>query len=311
MLALIPGSILMVYWLGPGVLMNLTVSVLVAVACEALCLRCRQRAITPMIADGSIVLAAWLLALCLPPAFPFGPLIVGTLAMCVLGKHLYGGLGQNLFNPAMVGYAVLLVSFPTAMTTWTQPGELTAFNDTANWGSWWALKWHGVSSLGGSWDAITQATPLDHLRSLERQSLIVDVDALHSPPWRALSLAWLAGGLYLLVRGIIRWHIPVAMLVAAALTHLAYRFFFPEYSLPLLPALFYGALMLGAFFIATDPVTAPSSVRSRLCYGAGIGVLSMVIRTSSNYPEGVAFAVLLMNATTPLLDRWFVLDKRL
>lgn len=308
-LALLPGTVLMVNWLGPGVLMNLIVVLLSALACEACCLRCRRRAIRPALGDGSIILAAWLLALCLPTGVPFTHLIVGSVAMCVLGKHIYGGLGQNVFNPAMVGYAIMLISFPTAMTTWVQPGELSALTAVSNWEAWWKLKWYGGSGLT-HWDAITQATPLDRLRGLERQALAADINTINAPPWRALSIAWLAGGVFLLTTGIIRWHIPIAMLVAAALTHTVHALIAPAYSMPLTSSLFYGGLMFGAFFIATDPVTAPSSVSSRLVYGAGIGLLTVIIRTTSNYPEGVAFAVLLMNATSPLLDRVFVLNKR-
>lgn len=193
MVALLPGTLLMVHWFGPGVLMNLLVVVLTALVSEAACLRLRRRALQPVIADGSMVLAAWLLALCLPPSVPFGQLIVGAVAMSVLGKHLYGGLGQNPFNPAMVGYAVLLVSFPTSMTTWMDPGQFTALTHASNWADWWALKWQYESSLP-HWDAITQATPLDRLRSLERQALTPNINELHSPPWRAISLAWLVGG---------------------------------------------------------------------------------------------------------------------
>ena len=319
MLALIPGTMVVSYFLGPGVLINLTLSVLVAIACEAAVLRLRKRDIFSTISDGSIVLAAWLLALCLPPSLPISQLVFGAITLTILGKHVYGGLGQNPFNPAMVAYAVLLISFPKSMTLWFDTDaalSLSAYGPDS-WSAWWQLKWR-VGFPGAPWDSITQATPLDQLRTLNHQNLVVnaiqsaelDTSSLSTTPWFEISFAWLLGGLYLLARGIIRWHIPIAMLIAAALFHVVLSYFFSEPSPPTWSALLYGGVIFGAFFIATDPVTAPSSTRARLCYGAGIGVLTMALRSSSNYPEGVAFAVLLMNAATPLFDRMFTLEAR-
>lgn len=319
MLALVPGTLVVAHTLGPGVIINLIVLVFTSLACEAAIMLLRQRRIVPVLADGSIVLAAWLLALCLPPSLPISQLVLGAVTMTILGKHVYGGLGQNPFNPAMVGYAVLLISFPKSMTLWFDPDALSALSGHGfkAFPAWWDLKWQ-PSSLSAQWDSVTQATPLDQLRTFERQNsnadltqvLSIDAASLPTRPWFEISLAWLVGGLFLLMRGIIRWHIPVAMLLAATLSHFMVGVFSPNATLPVWSALLYGGLMFGAFFIATDPVTAPSSLRARLCYGAGIGVLTVVFRTSSNYPEGVAFAVLLMNAATPLIDRLFVRGSR-
>lgn len=319
MLALIPGTLVSAYTLGPGVIINITVLVLISLCCEATVVLLRKRNVIPVLSDGSIVLAAWLMALCLPPSLPISQLVLGAVTMTVLGKHVYGGLGQNPFNPAMVGYAVLLISFPKSMTFWFDPDATMALsaNGIKALPAWWELKWQ-PASVSTQWDSITQATPLDQLRSINRQNSAVSSTQAVSPngpdlrtkPWFAISLAWLLGGLFLLLRGIIRWHIPFALLLAAALSHFMVEIFSPNATLPVGSALLYGGLMFGAFFIATDPVTAPSSLNARLIYGAGIGVLSVVLRTSSNYPEGVAFAVLLMNAVTPLLDRLFVLDNQ-
>ena len=319
MLALIPGTMVMVHALGTGVIINLVVLTLSSVACEAGLLALRKRPVFSVLADGSIILAAWLLALCLPPALPINQLILGAVAMTVLGKHVYGGLGQNPFNPAMVGYAILLISFPQSMTLWFDPivlSELSAEGFTS-FSNWWNLKWQPALYVH-QWDSVTQATPLDSLRTVQRQDLTPNpalnqttvTTRVSTSPWFEISIAWMIGGLYLLALGIIRWHIPVAMLLTTAFAHLVHAGFYPDASLNPLSALMYGGLMLGAFFIATDPVTAPSSTRARLCYGAGIGVLIVVLRTSSNDPEGVAIAVLLMNSVTPLLDRLFVLETR-
>ncbi len=290
MLALIPGTVLMVYWFGAGIIVNISVIMLVSVACEAFVQMLRQRPATPAILDGSMLLAAWLLGLCLPPGLPLFELIIGAASMSLLGKHVFGGLGQNPFNPAMVGYAVLLISFPKTMTAWISPTE---FSQAAN-----------------AWDSITQATVLDRLRDLERQGLSVYEHTLSPWPWNAINVAWLFGGLYLLARGIIRWHIPIAMLLSAAVAHGLHYWAFPQHTLPPSSMLLSGAMMLGAFFIATDPVTAPSSLKARLLYGAGIGFITVALRSFSNYPEGIAFAVLLMNCAVPLLDRCFVLETK-
>jgi len=296
-LALVPGTALMTYWFGAGVIINLVTITLVSVLCEAISQKLRQRSIPSALYDGSMVLAAWLLALCLPPGLPFLELIVGAISMTILGKHVFGGLGQNPFNPAMVGYAVLLISFPKTMTTWPDPNALTeAINAGAN-------------TASSQWDVITKATPLDRLRGFERAGQAIDRSTLLLWPWNAINVAWLLGGLFLIARGIIRWHIPIAMLLVATLAHAIHYWFFPEHTLAPSYMMLSGAMMLGAFFIATDPVTAPSSQNARLIYGAGIGLLSVALRSLSNYPEGIAFAVLLMNCTVPLLDRYFVLDR--
>lgn len=307
-LALVPGTAVMTYWFGAGVLINIVVIVGVSILCEALAQRLRHRPIQPALLDGSIVLAACLLGLCLPPGLPFYELIVGAIGMTLLGKHVFGGLGQNPFNPAMVGYAILLISFPKTMTAWPEPFSLTnALNSGAGL-LWWDIK-TSAHSVSEQWDAISQATPLDRLRGLERQALTTHQLTQSLWPWNLLNVAWLFGGLFLLARGIIRWHIPIALLLSASVAHGLYYLMFPQYTLPPSSMMLSGAMMLGAFFIATDPVTAPSSQYARLLYGAGIGLLTVTLRAFSNYPEGIAFAVLLMNCTVPLLDRLFVLER--
>ncbi len=205
----------------------------------------------------------------------------------LLAKHAYGGLGQNPFNPAMVGYAALLVSFPVEMTRWPVPGA--------------------------DWDAVTGATALDALRTGLRESYTMgeiragaafgSVGAAGSE-W--VNLAALAGGLFLLARGVIRWQIPVAMLAGLAVPAALAQWLDPGAHPGALFHLASGATMLGAFFIATDPVSAATSDRGRLYFGAGIGLLTWVIRSFGGYPDGVAFAVLLMNLAVPLIDRYTV-----
>jgi len=312
MLALLPGTAIMTWYLGAGVLINILVIVLTAVACEALVLTLRKRAVRNTVYDGSIVLAAWLLALCLPPSLPVSQLIIGGIAMTLLGKHLYGGLGQNPFNPAMVGYALLLISFPQSMTLWLVTDAIPQLPNSSNAMTWWLVKWQ-PSIVADSWDSIAQATPLDRLRQStpisNQGSHTVNSEVFAASAWWKINFAWLLGGTYLLWQRTIRWHIPLSLLGTLFLLHFGYQLWNPTEALPTAWAMVSGGALFGAFFIATDPVTAPSSRTARLCYGAGIGLIIFILRTSSNYPEGVAFAVLLMNACVPLLDRMLVRDN--
>ncbi len=295
MLALVPGTLLYAALISLEVLTNLLILVLSALVFEACLLTLRRRSVLSAWRDGSIILAAWLLALCLPPTLPAWQLIVGSLIMCTLGKHVFGGLGHNPFNPAMVAYALLLVSFPATMTEWQSSA-------------------HTHTSIQQSeWDSVTGATPLDQIRYIKRSpSLQAKPDTqtqmtarVLSSPWVWINACWLFGGLYLLVRRIISWHIPVAILATLATLYLLSGIGTNAATLPVIPALFSGAIMLGAFFIATDPVSAASSHRGKLVYGFGIGLLCFIVREYSIYPEGFAFAVLLMNSCVPLIDRLF------
>jgi electron transport complex protein RnfD len=282
--ALLPVLAVQVYLFGPRPLLLVAVAAVAALACEALALRLRRRSMQPCLRDGSVLVTAALLALAVPPTLPPGYLVLGVACAVLLAKHAYGGLGQNPFNPAMVGYAVLLVSFPLEMTRWPAPGD--------------------------DWDAMTGATALDALRTGLRQSYTMQ-EIMAGPAFGRvgaaggewINLAALAGGLYLLARGLVRWHIPVAVLAGIAVPAALFHTFDPGAHASASFHLASGATMLGAFFIATDPVSAATSDRGRLVYGAGIGLLTWIIRSWGGYPDGVAFAVLIMNLAVPLIDR--------
>jgi electron transport complex protein RnfD len=284
LLALAPVAAVQVWLFGPRVAGLVAVAAAAALACEALALRLRGQAAGPRLRDGSVLVTAALLALAVPPTLPWWMLVVGTAVAVLLAKHAYGGLGQNAFNPAMVGYAVLLVSFPLEMTRWPMPG--------------------------GGWDAMTGATALDTLRTSLRERLTMQ-EIFAGPAFGAfgdagfewINLAALAGGLYLLARRVVRWHIPLAVLAGLALPALVGHGLDPGGHAGAGFHLASGATMLGAFFIATDPVSAATTDRGRLVYGAGIGLLTWIIRSWGGYPDGVAFAVLLMNLAAPLIDR--------
>lgn len=308
--ALVPTIALHVVFFGPGLLVQITLGVATALAAEALALRLRRKPIRQYLFDGSAILTAMLLALCLPPLAPWWLIVSGTAFAILLAKHAFGGLGMNPFNPAMVGYAVLLVSFPAQLLQWLPPHvpELqrvdVSFADTLTT----ILTGHLPAHL--SWDAITSPTPLDALRT--NLAMGMTMQEAHASPifgglggrgWEWINLATLAGGIWLLAARIIRWHIPVAMLGSIAVcASIMYALDPGAYAGPVFH-LTSGASMLGAFFIATDPVSAAASDRGRLIYAAGIGVLTYVIRTWGGYPDGIAFAVLLMNLAVPLIDR--------
>lgn len=261
--------------------------------------------------DGSAALTGWLLAMTLPPWAPWWVAVVGGFVAIVIGKQVFGGLGQNVFNPAMVARVALLVSFPLPLTLWVLPEPMA----TVPTPDFVASLRIFLTSLPVP-DAMTSATLLGHAKT----ELSRGVDLLHALAGDGPALSWvglragsfgesaslliLAGGLYLLVSRVITWHAPLGVLagvaIPAALGHAVDpgRFLGPE------AHLLSGALMLGAFFIATDYVTSPNTAAGQLIFGLGVGLLTWIIRTVGAYPEGMAFAVLLMNALTPVIDRF-------
>ena len=303
-IALVPGTLVYAWQFGPGVLVNIVLAIVFALLFEAAVLKLRSRPVMPHLGDLSAVVAAWLFALCLPMHSPWWLVLTGVGFMMIAGKHVYGGLGFNPFNPAMVGYVVLLISFPREMTTWYLPASVS--------GETLSLSESIAYSLGADisqWDALSSATPLDRLKTDVGQQLAV-ADIRQSPlfgpiggrGWEWVSLAWLAGGIWLLVTRTIRWHIPASLFAGVIITSLIFYLVDPtSYASPLFH-IASGAVVIGAFFIATDPVTAATTDRGRLVYGLMIGCLIYVIRAWGGYPDGVAFAVLLANMCVPFID---------
>lgn len=294
LLALIPGSIAMLVVFGPGVAVNIIVAVLAAVALEFFALKVRGLPTTNLL-DGSAVATALLLALTLPPLLPLWMIVVGVAFAILLAKHAYGGLGHNLFNPAMVGFAVLIISFPMAMSRWLPPFDDMSF-----------LQLLSIKLGAPLVDAVTMATPLDDFKfrsAVTHDEYWTSIKNGHWQAWMIINMGFLISGLYLLYKRITRWHAPVAMLATLAL--LSALFFDGGSSNSLGSPLFHlfsGATMLGAFFIVTDPVTSPDFRRGQLIFGIGVGVLTFIIRSIGAYPEGLAFAILLMNGVTPLIN---------
>jgi electron transport complex protein RnfD len=301
----LPGLFALTWFFGWGNLINVIWCSIIALAAEALVLLIRKRPVAFYLRDYSALVTGVLLGLSLPALAPWWVSLVAVAFAIIIAKHLYGGMGYNPFNPAMVGFALVLISFPVAMTTsWAAPVSLLenpmSFLDTLS-----TIFGFGSQAI----DAFTMATPLDIYKHEIGHSLAQDVTqnpvfgAHVALGWEWVNLAFLAGGLFLLRKKVFTWHTPVSMLASLAIMSLAFGWDADQATPPLLH-LFAGATMLGAFYIATDPVTSAVSPQGKLIYGAGIGILTYVIRTYGSYPDAIAFSVLLMNFAAPLIDTY-------
>lgn len=289
-ISLLPAAGVSVYFFGAAALQVLLVCILGSMAAEALCQKAMGKPVS--VRDGSAAVTGILLALNLPPSSPWWLALVGVLAAIVIAKQIYGGLGYNPFNPALVARVVLLISFPVHMTAWTAP-----------------------TPLGSGLDAVSTATPLGEWKTavmltgkLPEAARGGYADYLLGSMAGSLgemsAVALLIGAAYLFWRRILTWHIPVAFLGSVFLLSGIFWLVDPgRYPDPVFHMLT-GGLILGVFFMATDMVTSPITVRGMLIFGAGCGVITVLIRLFGGYPEGVSFAILLMNAATPLIDHY-------
>lgn len=281
-LALVPATVMaLVYfkWAAVGIILS---SVTAAVISEMLVNRIKGEAFT--VPDGSAAITGLLLALTLPPSFSIGGAVLGSVFAITIGKHVFGGLGYNIFNPALLGRAFLQASFPVPMTTWTWP--LTAqYADV---------------------DGVTAATPLGLFKfeqiNTELPGLLTG--NISGSLGETSAIAILAGGIYLLIRKYADWRIPVSFLGSVIIVSGLFWLISPEsYPTPVFQ-LFSGGLMLGAFFMATDMVTSPITATGAWIFGAGTGIVLVIIRLFGGLPEGVMYSILLLNALTPLINRY-------
>ncbi len=289
-IALLPACGVSIYYFGLPALLVLVWCTLGCLASEALCCYLSKRPLT--LADNSAAITGLLLALNLPPSAPWWLCGFGAIIAIGIGKQVFGGLGHNPFNPALVARVVLLISFPVQMTNWTTP-----------------------TPLGRGIDAVTTATPLG-----EMKTAIMLTGYLPTPSHDGLTnyfvgnmagslgevsaLALLIGGVYLLLKKVITWEIPVSYLATVVIfSGVMWLSDSQSYPDPLFH-LVTGGLLLGAFFMATDMVTTPITRKGMIIFGSGCGLITVVIRLFGGYPEGVSFAILLMNAATPLIDRY-------
>ena len=286
LIALIPAFLVSLYFFGLGALIVTLTSVLACIAFEYLIQKYLLK-VKPTICDGSAIITGVLLAFNVPSNLPIWIIIIGALVAIGIGKMTFGGLGNNIFNPALVGRVFLLISFPVQMTTWPKPEVLS------------------TSYL----DATTAATPL----GLLKQGLPIEAtttDMLLGNVGGSLgeigAIALLIGLAYMLIRRIITWHIPVSILVSAFVFAYLVSGFDCQYATQ---QLLLGGMLLGAIFMATDYVTSPMSKKGMIIYGVCIGLLTIIIRRYGAYPEGMSFAILIMNAVTPLINK-YVKPKR-
>lgn len=306
LIALVPGTLVMTYFFGWGILINIVLSIAFAVGLETIALLMRKRPVFIFLGDLSAIVTGWLFALTLPPLIPWWILLVGIFFAIIIAKQIYGGLGYNPFNPAMVGFSVLIISFPLEMGLWIEAGSFSEqpyeFIDS--------LKLVFGSIISPDWDAITMATPLDVVKTglqmgdnyqetINQSHYLSDI---FNNTWMWANLAFALGGLWLIIKKVIHWQIPIALLASLLIFSATFHFYATDlFANPLLHMLS-GATMLGAFFIATDPVSASTTPTGKLIYGASIGALIYIIRTWGNYPDAIAFSVLIMNMAVPMID---------
>lgn len=302
-IALIPGILAYAWLVGPAVLAQLVIATLAALIAEGLMLRVQRKPLAMFLSDGSAIVTAWLIALTFPPLAPWWLVVTGTVFAIVIAKHLYGGLGQNPFNPAMVAFAVCIVAFPALMSQWPSVGLQASLVEQINI----------ILGLSPRLDALSGATPLDAMKtplklgegSIDVVNLLANQDLYGNfagRGWEWVAAGYLLGGLWLLQRKLITWHVPAGFIGAMLLISGGLWLYNPaQFASPAFH-LFSGGAMLGAFFIATDPVSGCTTPRGKLIFGAGAGLLAYIIRVFGGYPDGVAFAVLLMNLCAPVID---------
>jgi len=278
-----------VYFFGSSVLIQIFLACITGLITEALFLRLRGSEIKPSIVDGSVILTAILLAISIPSIAPWWIIVLGVSFAVIFGKQIFGGLGNNPFNPAMLGYAFLLISYPVQMTLW--PAEYLSLGQAAD-------VIFGLPNI----DGLTGATSLDHLKTQLTMGISIQELELNSISQLWINIGFLLGGIYLLLRRIIFWQIPVSLLLGVVVMSTALFLVDSNQFASSLFHLVNGATMLAAFFIATDPVTASTTNSGRIIYGFLIGILIVIIRVFGGYPDAVAFAVLLLNITVPLID---------
>lgn len=296
--ALIPVMVAAVYYFGLSAVLLLAVCTFVCAATEWL-LGGRGRWQDTTISDGSAIVTGILLALTLPPSLPLWMAAVGAAIAILFGKLLFGGLGQNVFNPSLTGRAFLQAAFPVAMTTWSQHSGHDRFLSVQ--GDALALPF-----LRPHFDAFTGATPLAKMKFEAEATAITDLlmGSTSGSLGETAAILILLGGAYLAWRRFLNWRIPVGIFASvylfASALHLIDPVKFPDG----MHHLFAGGLVLGTMFMATDPVTSPVTPRGCWIFAVGVGLLVIVIRQFGGLPEGVMYAILLMNAATPLIDRF-------
>jgi len=280
------GVALQFYFFGWGIIYQIILALITGIAAEILFLKIRKKSID-VIKDNSAALTAILLAISIPSIAPWWIVVLGTSFAIIFGKQLYGGLGSNPLNPAMLGYAFLLISFPLEMTRWAS--SFLSFGEGLN-----------VVFSSINIDALSSATRLEETKFALMEGEVFNPIQIDRTVW--INLGFLVGGVYLFYKKVITWQIPLSFLVGITTMSLLLMLIDSDHAMGPVFHLFHGATMLGAFFILTDPVSSSTTPKGRLIFGFLIGILVIIIRTYGSYPDGVAFAVLLLNIAVPLID---------
>jgi len=306
-LTLLPAAVFSVINFGLPALITMLICIAGSVACEAAIQYWRKKEIT--VSDGSAVLTGLLLAMCLPPTIPWYIPVIGSVAAIGIAKHTMGGLGHNVFNPAHIGRAFVMASYPVAMTTWaiTRIGKEGDFS--------------GAMGKIASLDVVTGATPLGILKQQGYQAL-VDSFGSQAAMYKALlignrggslgetsAILLILGGLVLIAKRYIKWQVPVVMIGTVGLLTWAFGGKSGLFTGDPILHMLSGGLIIGAFFMATDMVTTPITTKGQILFAVGCGVITVLIRLYGGYPEGVCYSILLMNAVTPLIDRYIYPKK--
>jgi electron transport complex protein RnfD len=296
-LALAPATLAGIWLFGLGALLVLSASITGALLTEWTFSPPAER--RARIRDGSGFISGLLLGLSLPPGLPLWMAFLGGVVSIGLGKMIWGGLGHNLFNPALVGRAFLLGTFPVAMTSWSVPSGATDFFEVPS-------SILAFPLMHASYDGVSAATPLGLMRFQSQATPLWDlvIGKTGGCIGETSGLLLVLGGVFLLVRRDLDWRIPTAILLSAAAFSLILFLVDGERFPGPLFSLFSGGLLLGAIYMATDPVTSPMAPRGAWIFGIGVGLLVVLIRVFGGFPEGVMYAILLMNAATPLIDRY-------
>ena len=303
-IAMIPGIIAAIWILGWGVLIQCLLAVGFALMFEAIMLKIRRRPVRPYLLDGSVIITALLFALAITPFSPWWISLTGTAFAVIIAKHLYGGLGYNLFNPAMAGYVFVLLCFPVEMNLWPALAPATAYRPGL--AETFTIIFNGTINTA---DGISGATPLGYLKTqITGMAMISEISTsplfgmVGGKGWEWMGLAWFAGGLWLLLKKIIPWQLPVFFLTTLFLGSLILHWYDTDIYVSPLFHIFSGGVLVAAFFIITDPVTTSATPRGKMVFAAGIAIILLLIRNWGAYPDGIAFAVLIMNAAVPFID---------
>lgn len=312
LIALIPSILTEYYFFGFVVLIQISLFIIFSILFEILILKIRGKNIKNNILDNSSLVTAVLLGLSVPVTLTWWMIMLSSFFSIVITKHLYGGLGQNIFNPAMVGYAVLLISFPLYMSTWNkEKTKLFSIYDLKISINKIFLNKNNFF-INNHPDVFTEATPLNNFKN---QSRIFYTTHLKNKffkykkiivisSWNYINISFLLGGIFLLYKKIICWRIPFSFLFSLFISSIISYLFLVD-TMPPFFHLFSGGTMICAFFISTDPVTTSYSNIGKIIFGFIIGFLVYIIRSYSDYPDGIAFSVLFGNMLVPLIDNFF------